>query len=399
MSDRFKMLDENGNEKEKGTGSGHRRPENAFPNRRGNPQGAGRLLALDAARGLAVIGMYLQHFASNERITTIVSGNSTLLFVLCGGISYSIMAQRMKDRQKDATAFRAKMLARAVFIDIMGYLLIMLNTPFGVILPAYAAMFVLALILAGLSNRTLVTTTVALMFLAPPLMLLGMSALSGAFLLRDVAGGPMSTLALAPAFVAGMAIGSLELTKKRTAFLLATGGLMLLIIGKTLAAYVLPELSRSFESWLVTVQGIAAMPDPYAIWPLNMEQPMWHMLLWTVPHSASTFQTLTGLGFALLVVGIVFLVPKKTNALLVPFAGVGRVALTMYAAQFVVVWLLTLSRIDYSLAGVPLGDLLVALITLVAGWLISRLPQGPLESSMRHFDRLFSVPRSITAPK
>uniref|UniRef100_UPI00403E59E1 DUF418 domain-containing protein n=1 Tax=Paenibacillus sp. FSL W8-0194 TaxID=2921711 RepID=UPI00403E59E1 len=174
---------------------------------------------------------------------------------------------------------------------------------------------------------------------------------------------------------------------------------MMLIIGKTLGAYVLPGLSRSFESWLVSVQGTAAMPDLYAIWPLNTEQPMWHMLLWTTPHSASTFQTLTGLGYALLVVGILFFVPKITTAVLVPFAGVGRVALTMYAVQFAVIWLLTLSGINHSLGKVPFGDLLVASMALIIGWLISLLPHGPLESSMRRFDRLFSASRTEPAPK
>ena len=272
MSVRFQAPDESGSENKKGLGhvdADDRKTSSRTKTGQVCSQGAGRLVALDAARGVAVIGMYLQHFASNERITAIVSGNTTLLFVLCGGISYSIMAQRMKSPQGDANAFRAKMLARALFVDVSGYLLILLNTSFGVILPAYAAMFVLALILVGRSNRVLATTTVALAFLAPPLMILGMSAFSGAFLLRDVAGGPMSALALAPAFVAGMAIGRLDLTKVRNAFLLAIGGLMMLIIGKTLGAYVLPGLSRSFESWLVSVQGTAAMPDLYAIWPLT----------------------------------------------------------------------------------------------------------------------------------
>lgn len=135
-------------------------------NARANSRGAGRLVALDTARGLAVIGMYLQHFASNETISAIVSGNTTLLFVLCGGISYSIMAQRMKDRQTETTAFRTRMLARAVFVDVIGYLLILLNTSYGVILPAYAAMFVLALVLVRRSIRVLVTTAIVLTVVA-----------------------------------------------------------------------------------------------------------------------------------------------------------------------------------------------------------------------------------------
>ncbi|MDN9010215.1 DUF418 domain-containing protein [Brevibacillus laterosporus] len=359
----------------------------------------GRLVALDAARGLAVIGMYLQHFGLNERISAIVSGNTTLLFVLCGGISYSIMAQRMKDRETETTAFRARMLARAVFVDVIGYLLILLNTSVGgVILPAYAAMFVLALVLIRRSTRVLVTTAAALTVVAPPLMILGESVLSRAYLLYDIAGGPMSALALAPAFVAGMAIGRLELTKIRTALSLTVGGIIMLVVGKGLGAFVLPELRPSFEAWLIGVQGaVGAQPDPNAIWPLNMEPPLWYMLLGTHSHSASTFQTLIGLGVAFLVLGLVFLVPKKTSAVLMPFAAVGRVALTMYAAQFIVIWCLTLAGIEYSLEGIPFSDLLVAAVTLVTGWLIARLPTGPLESLMRHFDRVFSASRTAPA--
>ncbi|KWX77237.1 hypothetical protein AML91_07925 [Paenibacillus jilunlii] len=66
--------------------------------------------------------MYLQHFALNEWNASIVSGNTTLLFVLCGGISYSIMAQRMKERITEAASFRAKMLARTCHAYIRRWL-------------------------------------------------------------------------------------------------------------------------------------------------------------------------------------------------------------------------------------------------------------------------------------
>ncbi|MBG9772781.1 DUF418 domain-containing protein [Brevibacillus laterosporus] len=405
MSVSNKLLDESGSEY--GTGASIEDVVSSKNNRLRNNAVAGksmgRLVALDAARGLAVIGMYLQHFGQNERIGAIVAGNTTLLFVLCGGISYSIMAQRLKDRETEMTSFRARMLARAVFIDVIGYLLIMLNTGYGVILPSYAAMFVLALVLVHRSTRVLVMTAAALTVIAPPLMILGMSLLSEAYLLSDIAGGPMSALALAPAFVAGMAIGRLDLTRIRTALSLTVGGIVMFVGGKVLDAFVLPGLRPSFEAWLERVQGVVPMgyqPDLYAIWPLNTEPPLWHMLLSAAPHTASTFQTLIGLGLALLVLGLVCLVPKITSSvLLVPFAAVGRVALTMYAAQFIVIWSLKHAGIENGLEGIPLRDLLVVAVTLVTGWLIAWLPNGPLESLMRHFDRVFSASRTIPASR
>jgi uncharacterized membrane protein YeiB len=357
----------------------------------------GRLIALDAARGIAIIGMYLQHFALNERNGSIVSGNTALLFLLCGGISYSIMAQRMKEKNNEGSEFRARMLARAVFIDITGYLVIMLNTPFGVILPAYSALFVLALILVNRSTRVLVTTTIGLLLLGPPLMILGGSAFSGAYFLQDIAGGPMSALGLAPAFAAGMVIGRLDFTRIRTLASIVVCGFMMFITGKALAAYVLPEWRSSFELWLVSIRGNnPSPPDPYAIWPLNTDFPLWHMLLVNAPHSASTFQTSIGLGLSLMVVGLVFLLSQKLTVVLIPFAALGRVALTMYVLQFIVVWVIVITGHDYNVT-LPLADLIVAAVTLMTGWLIASLrPTGPLESLMRYFDRIFSPPRSST---
>ncbi|NGZ75135.1 DUF418 domain-containing protein [Saccharibacillus alkalitolerans] len=365
------------------------------------PKGAGRLIALDAARGLAVIGMFIQHFALNGINGSLVSGNTTLLFILCGGISYSIMFGRMTQRENDIKPFRARMLARAVFVDLIGYLLIMLNGPFGVILPAYAGLFVLALVLIRRSTRTLFVTAGAMLLIAPPLMILGGSLFSGAFLLGDLAGGPMSALALAPTFVLGMALGRLDLTSLRSGITLAASGLFFFIAGRIMAVHVLPGWSAAFEQWLVAAAdpAHAQPPDEYATWPLNTNGPLWHMLFSWAPHSASTFQTATGTGLAVLVLGLCGLIAKKAAALLSPFAAVGRVSLTLYAAQFVVVWILGLNGIESGLGEVPFGDGLVAIGVVAAGWLLTRLPGGPLETIMRRFDRLFVGSSAVSPSK
>ena len=80
---------------------------------------ADRLLALDAVRGLAVIGMFIQHFAL-QPWSNFVSGNTMILFILCSGISYSMMAQGMWKRGTAEPVFRARVLARALFIGITG---------------------------------------------------------------------------------------------------------------------------------------------------------------------------------------------------------------------------------------------------------------------------------------
>lgn len=177
-------------------------------------QDSNRLLALDAVRGIAVIGMYIQHFALNER-NNFVSGNTMILFILCSGISYTMMAQTMERRAIESPAFCARVLARSVFIDLVGYLILMLNGPFGVVLQAYAMLFLLALPLVKCATKTLAAISAISFVICPPLMLIGMSLLEGAALLHDIAGGPLSALAWFPVFVAGMVVGRLNL--RRTA--------------------------------------------------------------------------------------------------------------------------------------------------------------------------------------
>lgn len=356
-----------------------------------NSKGTRRLVALDAARGLAVIGMFLQHFTSNDVIASIVSGNTMILFILCSGISFSIMTQRMIEKGEEMAAFRAQMLARAIFIDLIGYLLIMLNGPFAVILPAYATLFVLALVLVRCSRRTLFTISVVLLVAGPPLMILGGSVLSEAYFLRDIAGGPLSALGVAPVFVAGMVIGRLNLHSLRNATWLTISGIILLVISKLFSNRVLPGLSHSFEKWFLDYTNIATtQPDPYAIWPHNVAQPLWQMLLISDPQSGSTFQLLIGLGASLLVLGLTCMIAKKGATILKPFAAVGQVALTLYAAQFVLAWVLIIAGMNYNIGDIPFGDVIVVLITLIAGGLLVRFSISPLETLMRRFDRLFS---------
>lgn len=104
----------------------------------------------------------------------------------------------------------------------------------------------------------------------------------------------------------------------------------------------------------------AQPPDEYATWPLNTNFPIWHMLFNWAPRTASTFQTATGTGLAILVLGLCGLVAEKASLALSPFAAAGRVSLALYSSQFVVVRILGLNGIESGLGEVPFGNLLAA---------------------------------------
>lgn len=352
-----------------------------------------RLLALDAARGLAVVGMFVQHFALNQT-NSFVSGNTMILFILCSGISYSIMSQSMEERGIEPTTFRSRVLARSVFIDFIGYLILMLNGPFGMVLSAYAMLFILSLALVHYSARTLTVLSGVLFLVSPPLMLSGLSLFENTALLGDIAGGPLSALAWAPIFIAGMAIGKMNLYKIKTAVKFVVTGIVILIPSKLIALFLLPELLKKCVNWMLQLSAYAnpAQVDPYAIWPLNTQPIQWQMLFINTPQSGATFELLIGLGGALILLGILLLIERKFHVVLRPFTGAGRVALTLYTAQFILVWGITLIGVDITsidIGAIPFGDIMVAASVLLIGWLLAKLPNGPLEGAIRRFEGLF----------
>lgn len=359
-------------------------------------QSSKRLLALDAIRGLAVIGMYIQHFALSEW-SSFVSGNTMILFMLCSGISYTIMIQGMKQKAIELSAIRTRILARSVFIDLVGYLILMLNGPFGVVLQAYAMIFLLALPLTKCSTKMLAAISAVSFVACPPLMLIGMSLFEKVVLLRDIAGGPSSALAWFPVFTAGMVIGRLNLSNATTSVHLAVIGMIILIPVKFFSLFALPGIYKSFCDWLLQVYGTSpSIPDPYAVWPQNTLAPLWQMLFIDAPQGGSSFELLIGTGGSLILIATVLLLEKRISWLLKSFAKVGLVSLTLYSIQFIIAWILMLIDINpTSIAQFPMGDIVTILLILIVSYLFSLQKNGPIETSIRKFENLFYQSKGV----
>lgn len=350
-----------------------------------------RLLALDAVRGLAVIGMYIQHFALKEQ-NAFVSGNTMILFIFCSGISYVMMAESMKRKTENITVFRARILARSVFIDLIGYIILMLNCPFAVVLQTYAMLYILTIGLIKCSKRKLIIISVIGFILCPPLMTVGRSLFEGTALLSDIAGGSLSALAWFPVFTVGMAVGKMELKSAPTAVTIAVTGLVILVPIKMFTVYILPNLYEGFSAWLMQFPSIInPQTDPYAVWPKNTAPPLWHMLLMDAPQGGSSFELLIGTGGSLILMGAALITEKKFTFILSLFANIGKAALTLYSAQFVVAWFMMILGIDPTTVGslIPWGDIVIGAVVLAVGQLISLMPGGPLELAIRKFESMF----------
>lgn len=353
---------------------------------------SGRLLALDAARGLAVIGMYIQHFALSER-NSFVSGNTMILFMLCSGISYTIMVQRMLEENSDRKSLNTRILVRSVFIDFAGYLLILLNGPFAVVLTAYAMLYLLALLLVHLSTARLFLLSGIAFIVCPPLMLIGMSLLEGAALLQDIAGGPLSALAWAPVFLAGMAIGRLDLHKTQNAVRFLAAGVIVLVPVKLVEIFVMPGIYESYMEWASQNPAMmAAKIDTYAVWPYNTQPVMWQMLFISMPQGGSSCELLAGIGGSLILFGFLCLAEKKYGMLLKPFSNAGRLSLTLYVTQIIAGWglqVISAESILMDMGAVPFGDILTAVSVIFLSCLFTRFKNGPFEALLRMFEKKF----------
>lgn len=357
-----------------------------------------RVAALDAARGAAVAGMYIQHFALNQWNGNLVSGNTMILFMLCSGMSYSLMKKSAEKRGTAPQLLRTRILARSVLIDLAGYFLILLNGPFGVVLPAYAMLFLFAMPFLSCSGKALFRFSCLFFLISPPLMLAGLSLFSGAALFADIAGGPLSALAWAPVFLLGMALGQMDLQDKTLPKKLAFTGLGILLPVKLFSRFILPGIRETVENWMVQAmekQALAgaASVDPYAVWPRNVQPVQWHMLFVDAPQGGSLFELLTGAGLSLMFLGLFLWVGKgRLSGILQPFAVVGKASLTLYMAQFLLAWILQLAGIDVTALGIgslPFGDILVAAAVLAVGNLLWRRNEGPAERMLRWFERQF----------
>ncbi|MEE2044925.1 heparan-alpha-glucosaminide N-acetyltransferase domain-containing protein, partial [Nocardiopsis tropica] len=210
----------------------------------GPPSPKARIDGIDAARALAVFGMFVVHlgvasmgFLSPENyawdLHGIVRGNSSALFALLAGVSLAFMTGRTVPAAGEPLRRAiARILTRAVLIGLLGAVLDVMAVPIAIILTYYAGFFLLALPLVKLRPGALWAVAGALAAVGPFLSF----ALREAFFPPQLRSGSVPTLTeffltgYYPAVtfmvfvVAGMAVGRLDLTATAVRVRLAVTG-------------------------------------------------------------------------------------------------------------------------------------------------------------------------------
>ena len=379
----------------------------------GSGAGRGRLVGVDAARGLAVLGMIVAHVAAADAdagLWQLVNGRAAVLFGVLGGVSLALLAAPAL-RSGDASGrarLRRRVAVRAVLLVGIGLGLAAVSTGPMVILTVYGVEFLLVLPLLFAGPRALAVTA-AVWAVGGPLV---------SFALRSVLPGPTddagntiignvvqpSDLLSAPGLVRaldtvllsgaypvltwmpflllGMAIGRLDL--RASAGRLLAGGLVGATIGyggSWLAVDVLGGRQALLGS-VAPVSDALGLPPEAALdllgsasyGTVSTTTPAW--LLAATPHSGSPFDVVGASGVAVAVLGLCLLTARAVPLLLGPLAATGALALTLYAGHIVALALIgdALSMAPWTVTAV----FCIVAVLVATGWrgLVGR---GPLE--------------------
>ncbi|WP_353813304.1 DUF418 domain-containing protein [Agromyces sp. SYSU T00266] len=340
---------------------------------------ASRIAGVDAARGVALIGMFVAHVApavASAPVTELIAiadERPRLLFALTAGIGLGLITGAAGPRTNDRGELRRQVAIRASILLAIGLFAIAVLRPLAVvILDVYGIAFLVMVPLLFIPARAALAAGAVSLAVAPAVAALAerdptlQAAASGdlGIVVEWFLTGSYPVVIWVPVMLIGLGLARLEVDAARTVRWYALAGLLAASVCLPLAA-VLPG---------TRVLGA----DPAADW--------------AIPARAS-LETIGNVGVGLVVLaGTVALtalavepVRRVTSTLLSPIIAMGTMPLTIYTGQLVV---LSMSK-RVGPGGVATDDSWELLIGLVVGsmafaWLWRRsVGRGPLEMLLR----------------
>ncbi|HZK05717.1 MAG TPA: heparan-alpha-glucosaminide N-acetyltransferase domain-containing protein [Actinomycetaceae bacterium] len=318
------------------------------PRRRGNylegATGASRLIGIDAARGLALVGMMAAHigvttwgFVPSEGLVGwlgLAHGRPSILFAVVGGFSLGILSGRVTPHHGEKLVHtRLRVLVRATLLLVVGALLDLLGTDIAVILGHYATWFAFALPFLRWPVRRLFALAGVIAVIGPVLHLYLPDLLdtwgfspwlrSGNSALTDflLTGSYPGVVWMAYIFT-GLALARLEWDSVLKISRLLGAGVMAMIAGYGGSALALrlfaPDWPPEAETDWATIGDL-----------LNAE-----------PHADTFFEALGSGGVAVTVIAVFMLIARYAAWTLAPLAAVGSMSLTVYSLH--IVWVAAL---------------------------------------------------------
>ncbi|WP_370238936.1 heparan-alpha-glucosaminide N-acetyltransferase domain-containing protein [Nocardioides sp.] len=329
----------------------------------------GRLVGLDAARFLALLGMMATHLLATRSdsgdptwVAEVLSGRASALFALLAGVSLSLMTGGPRPLRGEARVARsAGLLVRALAVGLLGLVLGGVDSGVAVILVNYAVLLAIGVLLVGYSARLLavlcllatLVTPVLLWWVRPGLPPRGYDSPSiegleepGRLVSEVLFTGYYPVLVWSAYLLAGMALGRLDLRRVpgRVLGLVAVAAALVAATAELVSDRLLARegtvrrLDR--DLWL-----LVGRDDEEALARLHRlidtglygQTPVdgaWQWLLVSAPHSSTTLDLLRTGGVALAVVALLVWALRALDgpgrSLVAVLTGAGAMTLTLY---------------------------------------------------------------------
>jgi uncharacterized membrane protein len=324
------------------------------------PTSSVRFSGIDAARGLAIIGMMAAHVWPRDDAQTelLVDGRPSMLFAVVAGVALGIVTGGAEPDSVPRATARWRLLIRAGLLLALGLLLWMLPSGIAIILDYYGLMFALMLPVLFAPRWALVGLGVVLLVAAP--LLRDEVVTAGAAVERPWAAateylltGYYPVLLWLPLLMAGLLCARSDLASTRTRLLMLSLGSLASVAGYGAAA-VLP--------------GVGAEA-----------------------HSSTAAELLGSGGLAVAVIALALLLldrPSTSRVLTMaalPLVAIGRMPLTIYTGHVLVIAgfasLGPAGRFEPEV-GIPLFIGLTVAAVLIAGAFLALRLRGPLEAAV-----------------
>lgn len=317
-----------------------------------------RVLGVDVARGLALLGMMSVHIfpavgpdGSPHPSHVIAAGRSAALFAVLAGVGLALATggqERYAGRQ--LWAARAEVLVRAGLLMGLGLLLGRVDSPPLVILAYYGLLFVVAIPCLGLAPRTLAVLAVVSATVVPVLSHVARMHLEVAPIAEPGGRNLFTELLLTGTYpvlpwttylFVGLALGRLDLRRRVTALWLVAGGAVLAIAAKVMSSTLLGA-AGGVERLRASVPSDASYSFLRAPLSSFLQQGLfgttpttdWRWLLISAPHSSTTLDLVHTSATAAGVLGLCLLVTRHAPRwLFLPLAATGSMTLTLYTAH------------------------------------------------------------------
>lgn len=405
-----------------------------------------RLVGVDVARGLALVGMMATHVVPAVVVTSsgpagalvqqvhplhlVAGGRSSALFAVLAGVALALVAGRAEPPSGAALgrAVRA-LLARALVVAAVGLTLGSLDSGIAVILVNYAALFVVACTFLALRARWLWPLAVAWLLLSPVVGHLWRERLPpgpgsvpswtglvdpAGFLTELVVTGYYPVLQWTGYVLLGLAVGRsgwLHAGRPRPLVALTVGGAAVAVLAKLVSSALLslPGVRERLvvppTSFISADLDLAVQTSMYGTTPTTS----WWWLAVSGSHSGTPLDLLHTAGCALAVLGLCLLLTRSAaaRAALLPLAAAGSMTFTLYTLH-VLVETVRNAAAPAETAGaavtVWLVQVVLALAVATAWRLLGRGdptapgPRGPLESVAAAASRAAAGPPAGGAP-